>query len=221
MRVTAWRRFAQGAAAWSLVLAVGCVLSARRPDLPAAKRALVAYHDNGHYAADVVAVVARAQRHLRGVVAGGGKPAVVLDIDETALSTWAYQKGLFFGHYSPAWHEWIAKEEATAIAPTLRLFYEARRLGVAVFFVTGRRERFRAATASNLRKAGYSDWTGLTMKPDDFRGASTAAYKTAARRALVEQGYRIVLNLGDQNSDLAGGYAEQTFKVPNPIYEVP
>jgi hypothetical protein len=45
-----------------------------------------------------------------------------------------------------------------------------------------------------------------------------SGYKTAARRALYREGYTIVANLGDQESDLRGGYAERTFKVPDPLY---
>ena len=30
-----------------------------------------------------------------------------------------------------------------------------------------------------------------------------------------------VVNLGDQRSDLEGGYAERTFKLPNPVYFLP
>jgi hypothetical protein len=30
----------------------------------------------------------------------------------------------------------------------------------------------------------------------------------------------IIANLGDQFSDLAGGYAERTFKLPNPFYSI-
>jgi hypothetical protein len=30
-----------------------------------------------------------------------------------------------------------------------------------------------------------------------------------------------VLNMGDQLSDLEGGYAERTFKLPNPFYWIP
>ena len=38
------------------------------------------------------------------------------------------------------------------------------------------------------------------------------------RRRIAEQGYTILLSMGDQESDLAGGYAERTFKLPNPFY---
>ena len=42
-----------------------------------------------------------------------------------------------------------------------------------------------------------------------------------ARRKLEETGYRIVVNIGDQQSDLDGGFAECGFKVPNPFYFIP
>jgi hypothetical protein len=46
-------------------------------------------------------------------------------------------------------------------------------------------------------------------------------FKAPERRKISEQGYTIVLSLGDQDSDLEGGYAERTFKLPNPVYFLP
>ena len=46
-------------------------------------------------------------------------------------------------------------------------------------------------------------------------------FKAPARRNIAQQGYTIVLTVGDQASDLAGGYAERTFKLPNPVYYLP
>ena len=40
-------------------------------------------------------------------------------------------------------------------------------------------------------------------------------------KEVAEQGYTIILSMGDQNSDLLGGYAEKTFKLPNPVYFLP
>jgi acid phosphatase len=50
---------------------------------------------------------------------------------------------------------------------------------------------------------------------------SAADYKTPHREAIEAMGYTIVANVGDQPSDLAGGHAEQTFKLPNPFYRIP
>ncbi len=46
-------------------------------------------------------------------------------------------------------------------------------------------------------------------------------YKTAMRKKITEQGYDIVLSMGDQYSDLVGGYDDAMFKVPNPYYYIP
>ena len=35
---------------------------------------------------------------------------------------------------------------------------------------------------------------------------------------LEAEGYTIIGNIGDQLSDLEGGHAERTFKLPNPFY---
>jgi acid phosphatase len=95
----------------------------------------------------------------------------------------------------------------------------ARERGVAVFFLTGRPERLRAATERNLREAGY-EWTAVLMKPDDLVTRSAVELKAPARRKLVDAGYTIILNIGDQMSDLEGGHAERTYKLPNPFYVI-
>jgi len=102
----------------------------------------------------------------------------------------------------------------------LELARQARAQGVAVFFLTGRPERVRAATEANLKAAGY-EWTGVLLKPDALTTPSAVDFKAAERRKLVEQGYVIIVNVGDQMSDLDGGFSERTYKLPNPFYFVP
>jgi hypothetical protein len=45
-------------------------------------------------------------------------------------------------------------------------------------------------------------------------------YKSGTRKHIESLGYDIVANFGDQYSDLDGGYADKTFKLPNPTYFV-
>lgn len=55
-----------------------------------------------------------------------------------------------------------------------------------------------------------------------YRGQSAVEFKSAVRRRLAEEGYRIRGNVGDQWSDLQGDCAgDRVFKVPNPMYFVP
>jgi acid phosphatase len=115
---------------------------------------------------------------------------------------------------------WQGMGQSTALVPTLRLVERARQLGVAVFFITGRPIELRAVTERNLREQGFT-WDGVVLLPSDQRFASGVDFKAPERRRLTEQGYTIVLSLGDQQSDLDGGYAERTFKLPNPVYFLP
>jgi predicted secreted acid phosphatase len=54
-------------------------------------------------------------------------------------------------------------------------------------------------------------------------GAScpTILYKSGVRAHIESLGYEIVGNFGDQFSDLEGGFADKTFKLPNPNYFLP
>lgn len=196
----------------------GCALGPQPiPSLPETRLAVTELMESGRYEAAIDRALGPARRHLRRLDPGVERPALVLDIDETSLSNWGYEVENDFCWDVEAWGEWVLRAEAVAIAPTLELYRRARRQGVTVFFVTARRERFRAPTAENLRSEGYVGWEELFLKPDDYDGTS-ADYKAGARREISGRGYTIVLNVGDRPSDLAGGWAEETVLLPNPLY---
>ena len=200
------------------------------PNLGAAKRQVNAYVDSGGYEADIAAVADQARAYLESRVRDGGKLAIVLDVDETALSNLPSLRANDYGFIIPGPCDlpsgpcglgaWIRMAQADAIKPVLALARLARERGVAVFFLTGRPERARAPTERNLRTAGY-EWTALILKPDALTTKSAAEFKAPERKKLVDQGYTIIVNIGDQMSDLEGGFAERTYKLPNPFYFVP
>jgi hypothetical protein len=156
----------------------------------------------------------------------GERPALVLDIDETSLSNLQQMEREDFGYIAPDFNAWVASGKAPAIPGTLRLFQHAQSLGIAVFFITGRSESQRDATIANLTSAGYRGWKGLSMQP--IRAAGTpaaptvATYKSAERAKIIAAGYHIVLNMGDQLSDLDGDpHADISVRLPNPFYYLP
>ena len=53
------------------------------------------------------------------------------------------------------------------------------------------------------------------------KSCTTVHYKSATRAHIESLGYEIVGNFGDQFSDLEGGHADRTFKLPNPNYFLP
>jgi acid phosphatase len=234
-RPTRWRQWASLAALG--LLAAGCATGASsvRADAPPAnladaKRHVSEYVDSGRYEADVAAVAEQARRYLDSRLGGGGKPAIVVDIDETALSNLPSLRANDYGFIVAGPCElprgpcgliaWIGMARAEAIKPVLALARHARERGVAVFFLTGRPERLRAATEQNLKAAGY-EWTAVLLRPDALTTRSAVEFKAPERKRLVDEGYTIIVNIGDQTSDLDGGFAERTFKLPNPFYFIP
>lgn len=208
--------------------------------------ALETYHDTGVYDSQLAQIGTQAQRFLRSFkrrdgrwfgprIHGRGnlrnetarttrhklgkKLAIVLDIDETTLSNYSaiVADKFTFGENSRAEAQ---NQVGKAIAPTKELFDLAKARGIAVFFVTGRAESTRTATEQNLAREGFAGYQQIFLKPADFTG-STLEYKSGARAAIEEQGYKIVENVGDQFSDLAGGHAIRGFKYANPFYFLP
>ena len=53
------------------------------------------------------------------------------------------------------------------------------------------------------------------------KSCTTIHYKSATRGYIESLGYDIVANFGDQYSDFTGGFADKTFKLPNPSYYLP
>ncbi len=197
-----------------------------------AKLAATAYHDDGAYDRDLASVASGASAWLAQRAPQVSRPALVLDIDDTALSNWEVIVADDFGRIIKGrcdalpegpcgWAAWDLLGRDPAIAPTLEVFRQARTAGVAVFFITGRPESQRAATERNLRNAGYAGYARLTMVPNGAHYASAADFKAPVRAEIERMGYTIVANMGDQPSDLAGGHAEKTFLLPNPFYRIP
>ncbi|HSP74077.1 MAG TPA: HAD family acid phosphatase, partial [Gaiellaceae bacterium] len=53
------------------------------------------------------------------------------------------------------------------------------------------------------------------------KSCTTIHYKSATRAHIESLGYEIVADFGDQYSDFIGGFADKTFKLPNPNYYLP
>ena len=215
-------------------IALACLLSSLFPiiglaeeptNLAVIKKQLMQYHDKGQYEADINSVNKEALQYLKQRVQEANfnskKPAIVLDIDETALSNYQDMVKLNFGGTLKEILDNEDKGTDPVIQSTLALYQYAKTNNIAVFFLTGRFEYERKPTEMNLQNAGYKNWEKLILRDGEYKHAPAAKYKTAIRKQLVNQGYDIVLNMGDQYSDLVGGYADKTFKLPNPYYFIP
>ena len=192
------------------------------PNLGSVKNQIRDYVKSGQYRDEANYVTGKAKSYLEGRLALPleGKPALVLDIDETCISNYVHIEEMDFAYQASSWNAWVNKASAPAIEGTLDLYKFARARGVSIMLISGRNLMQRVQTENNLRQVGFDDWTELVLKEPNSQ-ETTESFKASHRRRLSQAGYRILVNLGDQDSDFGGGFSEACFKLPNPLYWVP
>ncbi|MER5871364.1 HAD family acid phosphatase [Streptomyces sp. NPDC002044] len=176
-------------------------LSAATASAPGGNAAILGI-DYGTWQRDVAAVIDAARPAIEQRIAAspaGEKPAIVLDVDNSSLET--------------DFH-WFWTFPTPAISKVRELTRYASERGVAVFFVTARPGIVQSLTEYNLKAVGYPV-SGLYVRdlPDLFDEVS--AYKTGKRAEIERRGYTIIANIGNKQSDLVGGHAERTVKLPD------
>ncbi|QKW08748.1 acid phosphatase [Streptomyces sp. NA04227] len=141
---------------------------------------------------DVAEAVAPAHSYLEERLPADGA-AIVLDIDNTSLAT--------------------DYDEGAPIEATLELARFAKDKGASIRFVTNRKESGRESTLRDLRNAGFPvDGLCMRQSGDD---SSKDEMKTNCRIGIEDEGLTIVANIGNRDTDLIGGHAERTFKLPD------
>ena len=204
---------------------------------------------DSNYAKEAESVAASGERWLNAGHKTHGTKAIVLDVDDTTLLTWNYEIFSNWAFNPTTNAQFVTDQKFPAVFGMVDLVNTAEREGYAVFFLTGRPATQEAATLGNLTAdgigvdAGYPKPTtlsdgedGLFTKPavadypdylkaacanDPNGSCTTIHYKSATRAHIESLGYDIVANFGDQFSDLTGGFADRTFKMPNPNYFLP
>ncbi|GAA2298430.1 HAD family acid phosphatase [Streptomyces hawaiiensis] len=174
--------------------------AARASTTTATATATAADVDYGTWQKDCQAVMDQALPYLKQRIAAtkpGEKQAIVFDIDNTTLET-------DFGFAYPQ----------PANKPVLEAARYAQERGVALFFVTARPDIIASFTQYNLKQTGYQV-SGLYVRNFIDLFKNVADYKTAQRIDVEKKGYTIIANIGNSATDLSGGHAERTFKLPD------
>ena len=171
----------------------------------------------------------------------GLKPAVILDIDETALDNSAYQARLIRngGEFNEAdWAAWCKEARARALPGAVAFTQFAAKHGIAVIYLSNRAQDLDTVTVDNLRKVGFP-----VSGPDAFlglgtlmRGCEQIGTEKNCRRQLVGTHYRVLMQFGDQLGDFVtasanteagraqaiapymGWIGSRWFVLPNPTY---
>jgi hypothetical protein len=208
------------------------------------------FGDDSNYAREARSVASDGAHYLAHARSKSHRTkAILLDVDDTTLATWNYEIVSNWAYNPTTNADYVTKQLFPAVPGMVSTVTTAEREGYAIFYLTGRPTSQEQATLGNLTAdgigvdAGYPKPTtlrdgedGLFTKPDvtaypDYLTQAWAAdpggkcttihYKSATRAHIESLGYDIVGNFGDQFSDLKGGYADRTFKLPNPNYYLP
>ena len=127
-----------------------------------------------------------------------------------------------------AWSPWSTRSPpaattstASPVAPTTR---RPRPWPTCPTSATSRSTRTTSTPSGPRSRVGTAlpqpDYVNCAADSDPTK-CSTVEYKAATRKHIQDSGETIVLNIGDQYSDLQGGYSMYTAKLPNPTYYLP
>ncbi|CAN5445516.1 hypothetical protein BH11ACT8_BH11ACT8_20540 [soil metagenome] len=182
--------------------------------------------------------LARAAAQLRAITVPP-VPAAVFDADDTTLWNYDLEDGVLHFVYDPAVAgTWVSGHLFPAVPGMVAVVQAAEAAGCTVFGLTGRPAAQQDDTIANLTEDGYVDGDGAPLFTADHyftkdvanqpwvdcgsdRACSTIEYKSGTRGHIEDLCFDVVGNFGDQFSDLLGGYADHTYKVPNPTYYLP
>jgi hypothetical protein len=206
------------------------------PDPVNGSTVLHEFSPTGAYADEVSGIASQVRSYLafrsshqNGPSTFDGTPALIFDIDDTTLTTYDYEIYSNFV-FNPSTNASFVNGAVFPATPGMvSLATWAGSHGYTVFFLTGRPETQRPGTLTNLSNAGYAPVSSNVFLKDQTLpwltecspACTSEQYKTLTREHLEDTGFDVVANLGDQFSDLRGGFADRTVKIPNPMYFLP
>lgn len=199
---------------------------------------------SAEYRAAALQTYASARRALDAALADPAgsalPPAIILDLDETALDNTPYaarsiRKGKTF-LFDDDWETWVAESAAEAVPGATEFLVYAKSRGVTPFYITSRGTEEQAATRANLVRLGFPLGTGEETLL--VRGARPEwnTFDKSPRREFVSARYRVLLFLGDDLNDFTAAngksaadreaivdgaaalWGTRWFVVPNPMY---
>lgn len=192
----------------------------------------IRYMKTDAYKQEVAKVVDEAKSYCQKFV-GDLNCAVVLDLDETLFdsseqymsksydaATDDWKEGPQAADGERNWAQYVAEAKAPPIPAVLDFAKWCNEKGFPIFFITGRNACLRAGTEQNIQKLGVK-YVALFMEVSQPKPSFPEDFKTEYRRQIERQGYHIICNMGDQESDLYGLHADQCFKLPNQAYFTP
>ena len=165
-------------------------------------------------------------------------PAVILDVDETALDNSPFQLRMIEQNSSfdiETWNKWVREVSAEAVPGALAFARYAAEKGIVVFYLTNREHQVEEPTRKNLEQQGFpiADSIDVLLTKNE-RPSWTSA--KANRRAYIANRYRVLMIIGDDLNDFLSAknisaanrdelvenhedmWGKKWFILPNPVY---
>ncbi len=182
-----------------------------------------------------------ARQALDGALAAPGDqpPAIILDLDETAIDNIRFEaRAIREGktYDADTWKQWVSESAAGATPGAAEFLAYAKSRGVTPFYITNRKAEEETATRTNLAKLGYPlDTNEDTLLTRGERPEWSSGDKSP-RREFVAAHHRVLLVLGDDLNDFvpaagktlaeraalvrenAANLGTSWFILPNPMY---
>ncbi len=196
-------------------------LPAQRPpqNLTVAKQLVKNYYETGAFNEELEAVIQESILRFLPVRPSDNK-AVIFDVDDTALDYYEFMKMIDFGFQQNLFHAWVLQADAQPLRPVKKLYDHLLASGYKIIFLSNRKHDELDATIENLRKAGYTTFEKVIVRPDESGTLNPFIFKEEERKKLVRAGYTIAGTVGDQELDLMGAYTGIRVKIPNYLYRI-
>lgn len=185
------------------------------------KNDVVAYYESQAHEDTVAKILKSAYKVIDDYSDNSNEYAIVLDIDETSLNHYEDLKKAGFPQDDLVWDEIVKMTDCKPIKSTLKFYETCIDMGYKVFFVSARYSSSLNATKEALRNAGYSAFENIFVFPEDIQEYRSDEFKNfkSERRAYIESlGIAVLISIGDQPSDLIGGFTKCTCELPNYLY---
>eukprot|EP01138_Halocafeteria_seosinensis_P002856 gb/GECG01002917.1/.p1 GENE.gb/GECG01002917.1/~~gb/GECG01002917.1/.p1 ORF type:complete len:1282 (+),score=154.59 gb/GECG01002917.1/:1-3846(+) len=193
----------------------------------AVRASMLRYMESGQYYREVCLALKVARRYFRTKKAKE-KDIVIFDIDDTALTSFAYFAQAQLERVPLASPDWFHLANSPPLYPVFEFYQFLRRRGYDIVFLSERPSYSLHHTKEALIRAGYDAFKHLIVRPEEEElnnhkmaknvPLTASEFKFESRVSLRRQGYRICATVGDQSSDFAGEYTGFKVKLPNYCY---
>lgn len=125
--------------------------------------------------------------------------AIVLDIDETVLDNSPHEAKCILNNtlYPAYWEEWMNASNAKAIPGVMDFLKYAKSKSIEIYYITNRREKYRAQTLKNLKELGFPN------AQDKYLMLKTDESSKKGRRDKVSKTNKIIMLIGDNLNDFS------------------